>query len=390
MKVEKTFKLLIAGDVLPSGKNVKLFEEGNAEKIFGKEVCQLFADADYSIINYEGALTDSFDKQLKVDPILKAPVATIKGIKNLGVKAMALANNHVTDYCDKGYEDTIKTIESVGIEHVGTGHNINEIKTHLSTKIGDCRVCIYNVSETFFNVPGDRCAGCNLYDEWLVLNEIRELKKTHDYLVVIYHGGAEKFPYPTPMVRNRFHRLSDCGADFITAQHTHCIGCEEIYHDSYLLYGQGNFLFARMKHPMTKKGLITEISFAEGGRRPCDIKHYCVSVNEQDTVEYDNNQDLSSFYERSREIKDNFDSIISSYLQYAYYNPIVKNRYLVACKGDGFVNKLLLKFCPVYYMKHCLDKYNKRQILRMLISHEGERYSEDYSACLRYMLLNMK
>lgn len=35
------------------------------------------------------------------------------------------------------------------------------------------------------------------------------------------------------------------GADIITAQHTHCNGCEEWYNGTYLLYGQGNFLFSR-------------------------------------------------------------------------------------------------------------------------------------------------
>lgn len=388
MQEEKKYKLLIAGDLLPSGKNIKMFLEGDAGKVFGKKVCQMFMDAEYSIINLEGALTDSTDMQKKVDPILKAPIAAINGIKNLGVKAVALANNHVTDYCDTGYDDTIKTIVHAGIEYVGTGYNKKEIKTHLSICLGACKVCIYNVSETFFNVPGNNSAGCNLYDEWLVLNEIKELKKTHDYIVVIYHGGAEKFPYPTPMVRKRFHRMADCGADFITAQHTHCIGCEEKYQDSYLLYGQGNFLFARMKHPMTKEGLITEISFAKDDRKPCGINHYHIRVNERDVVEYDDIQDLSSFHERSREIQEDYDAIFARYLHYAYHNPIIKNRYLIACKGDGIVNKMLMRAFPKYYKNLCLDKYNQQQLLRLLVSHEGERYSEDYSACLRYMLFH--
>ena len=70
MQEEKTYKLVIAGDLLPSGMNIKLFEEGDSEKIFGEKVCQLFLSADYSIINFEGALTDSTNMQLKVDPIL--------------------------------------------------------------------------------------------------------------------------------------------------------------------------------------------------------------------------------------------------------------------------------------------------------------------------------
>ncbi len=385
MQEKKTYKLLIAGDVLPSGNNIKLFEDGDMEKIFGKQVSRLFFDADFSIINLEGALTDSVDMRQKVDPILKAPIATINGIKNLGVSAVALANNHVTDYLDKGYTDTIRTIENAGIQHVGSGYNKEEVRTHLSLSLGSRRICIYNVSETFFNVPGRDSAGCNLYDEWLVLNEIADLKKTHDYLIVIYHGGAEKFPYPTPLVRQRFHRMADCGADFISAQHTHCIGCEEKYKGAYLLYGQGNFLFSRMKNPMTKEGLITVLEFSEQETRPSGITHHLIRVNEQDVVQYDENQDLSFFYERSREIQDE-DAIYAKYHYYAYHNPIVKNRYLIACRGGGFMNKILMRFFPSYYKNKCLDRYNRQQLLRLIIAHEGERYSEDYSACLHYML----
>ena len=147
---KKTYKIVIAGDLLPSGKNIKLFQEGNAKSIFGEQICQLFLNADYSIINLEGALTYSVDMQLKVDPILKAPISAIKGIKKLGVKAVALANNHITDYCNKGYDDTIKTLEEAGIQYVGAGPNKNSIKKSLSINFGNRKICIYNVSETFF------------------------------------------------------------------------------------------------------------------------------------------------------------------------------------------------------------------------------------------------
>jgi len=383
-KNKNTHNIVLAGDLLPSGKNVELFEKGDAEKIFGQDVCHLFSDADFSIINLEGALTDSAEKQLKVDPILKAPIATINGVKNLGVKAVALANNHITDFCDKGYDDTIKTLEKAGIQHVGSGYNENCIKTHFSLQLGNRKVGIYNVSETFFNSPNEKSAGCNLYDEWVVLNEIIELKKTHDYIIVIYHGGAEEFPYPTPLVRKRFHRMADCGADFITAQHTHCIGCEEWYKDSYLLYGQGNFLFARMHNPITKQGLVTEISFDDINENSFKVKHHRIHVSDQELLVYDENQDFSDFIARSHEIK-NCEDLEAKYRQFAFHNPKIKNRNLTACKGNSFLYKVLAKYFPCYY-KERLEKYDQHQLLRMLISHEGERYREDFSACLHVML----
>ena len=266
----ESIRIIVAGDLLPSVNNYELFEKGDANELFSEEICRLFADADFSIANLEGPLTDSECPQKKAGPAIKAPTKTVTGIKNLGLSAVALANNHVTDYLQQGVEDTVRVLELSEIKHVGIvagGGNLSGGKKYLSLDEKGKKVCIYNVSETFFNQPDQDGLGANTYDEWIVCNEIKELKKSHDFLIVIYHGGAEYLPYPSPQTKTRFHRMADCGADFITAQHTHCIGCEEWYKGSYLLYGQGNFLFARQKkYPgLTKDGLVSEVCISDEG-----------------------------------------------------------------------------------------------------------------------------
>ena len=72
-------------------------------------------------------------------------------------------------------------------------------------------------------------------------------------------------------------------------------------------------------------------------------------------------------------------------MQNASNNPKIKNRNLTACKGNNFIYKVLAKYFPGYYKKR-LEEYDQQQLLRMLISHEGERYREDFSACLNGML----
>lgn len=383
----KSYKILIAGDMLPSAKNSDFFAKGDSNAIFGQKICQLFKDADFSIINLEGALTNSEQQQEKVGPSLKAPTETIAGIKNLGVTALALANNHIMDYCDQGYHDTISTVENAGILHVGTGTSCDDVKPHLSINLGSKRICIYNVSETFFNQPGEKTPGVNRYDEWIVLNEIRELKRHHDYIIVIYHGGVEEFPYPSPLVMKRFHRMADCGADFITAQHTHCIGCEEHYNNSYLLYGQGNFLFDRMKSPISKHGLITQISFSE---ERIDIKHHCISVSNMGIMQYDDRQDFSDFKRRSDEIND-MRFVVDKYEEFAYNYPRIISRNLRAFRGRSLVRKILSKILPSsLFRKYFLENYSPRQLLLMKYSLMLERPNEDITACLKYMMKNKK
>ena len=381
----KSIKIIVAGDILPSEGNIDLFEKGDAKTLFGKEICQLFAASDYSIVNLEGPLTDCIIPQQKNGPVIKAPMSTILGIKNLGVSAVAMANNHLTDYLQQGLIDTIKVIQNAGLEYVGVVSYNGQSKIsrkYLSFKINEYSVCIYNVSETFFNSPSKDMDGANVYDEWIVLNEIKDLKKNHDYLIVIYHGGAEYLPFPTPKTRTRFHRMAECGADFITAQHTHCIGCEEWYKGSYLLYGQGNFLFARQKmYPMlTKEGLVTEIIITEQG---FTVNNHKVNII-GNLLSYDKFQDLAAFKKRSSCV-DNTEFIIEQY-QELKTNEIMRE-YLIAAKGGYPFQRITKRLFP-NSVKHPESTYSRKQILRNIDVLQGERRCEDMYYVWKYLLDN--
>lgn len=379
----KPVKILVAGDLIPSENNFELFEKGDAEALFGKEICQMFADADFSIANLEGALTDSTVMQQKDGPGIKAPKTTIAGIKNLGLSALALANNHITDYLQQGIDDTLNVLDEAEILHIGIAPRAcNPIPpdSHLSLTINDKKICVYNVSETFFNSPTKKMDGAYVYDEWIVLNKIKELKQCHDFLIVIYHGGAEYLPYPTPQTRTRFHRMADCGADFITAQHTHCVGCEEWYNGSYLLHGQGNFLFARQKkYPnLTKRGLVAEIRINDGG---FFVKNHIVNIVDN-VLRYDEKQDLTAFYERSKRMSDE-DFVIDQFTKVKVEE--IMRKYLIAAKGDYPLRKITRRLFP-NSVKHPESTYTFTQILYNFNILQGERRREDMYYVWKYLL----
>ena len=367
----ENYRILIAGDLLPWDNNFNLFESGDAKTLFGDELCQMFQKADYSIVNLEGPLTDSIIRQSKIGPVIKAGKKTIIGIKALGVKAVAMANNHVTDYMQQGIIDTFTTLDENGIQYVGAGLDSRHVSTHLSIEGGGKRICIYNVSETFFNAPTSTSAGVNLYDEYQVCNELRELKKEHDYIIVIYHGGAEYFPYPTPQTRQRFHRMVDSGADLITAQHTHCIGCEEYYGGAYLLYGQGNFLFAKQTiKSMTKEGFVLELVFGDSIEI---IKHH-VELTENACVQLTDYKQQQEFDERSERIF-NDDYIIQQYEMLKPDNII--DSYLLAFKGRAFFLDKFKRFITNKMWRKVIESYSPKQIMRNQFVLNSDRARED-------------
>lgn len=378
-----SYKIIIAGDILPSEGTVALFERGDSRVLFDDKIRDLFHSACFSIVNLEGPLTDAKEKQVKVGPVLKASMASVKGLKDLGVTCVALANNHFTDYKDEGCRDTINALNEAEILHVGGGSSIHERNVFINFVVGSRKVCVYNVSETFFNVLDDN-SGVNIYDDFRVCDDIVKLKRECDYLIVIYHGGAEMFPYPTPMVRKRFHRMADCGADFISAQHTHCIGCQEEYNNSILLYGQGNFFFPRMKSSVAQSGLITTIDFS-GDKT--SIYHQCVSLSEGKLTPSGENI-MEGFRLRSRELADDV-CVQRKYENFISNNKDLMSKYYRAYSGTSIFDKLIYKISRLLYYQYVEKKYSDEQLRRIVFSLESDRMREDVT-CLWKTLLNKK
>ncbi len=282
-------RILLAGDLFPTEENVALFADGDVERLFGSDLCRLFAGADLAVCNMEGSLTDRPGTCRKTGPVKVAPCRAVEAYKRLGIQVCLLANNHVTDGGTEGVLDTLLSLEDAGIRAIGAGMDADSIAHSFVQTVAGMRIGFYNVAETMYNRPGKETPGVWLYDEWLVCREIEALKRQCDFLVVAYHGGIEKYPYPSPETRKRFHRMAESGADLVIAQHTHCIGAEEMYKGARLMYGQGDFLLKNYLPGKTDTGLVLELRIDKGNVSL--VRHLVRSV-EHRFVRYDDHQDL--------------------------------------------------------------------------------------------------
>ncbi len=294
----KNTKIIIAGDLLPMSCNYDLFRAGDTKSLFGEKLCSLFDSADYRVCNLEGCFTDSDNPIEKIGPNIKAPTDTVNAIKKLGIDYATLGNTHSMDYGRDGYIDTCKTLSDNNIGYFGWGDNSSSVKSYAEINDSGRKIVLYNVTEQFENAPREDYPGVNLYDEYRVCQEIKQLKEQSDFLIVFYHGGIEGTHYNSEKMRNRFHRMADNGADVVISQHTHAVGEEENYKNSYFLYGQGNFCFHFRNDvtPLLAEGLVLEIDITDGS---FSAKPHRILRTEKGCV-YDEKQDLSDFYARSK------------------------------------------------------------------------------------------
>ncbi len=358
-------KIVIGGDFFPRS-GLEQFANAEIEQLFSERIITLFKEADYSVCNLEGALTNHEQKIPKCGPSIKAPPETIGAIKRLGIDCVTLANNHVLDYGSQGYLDTCATLKANDILFFGAGENRQSINPYLQVTIKGKTFIFYGVSETVFNIPDEHTAGANLYDEYRVCNEIKTLRAQCDYLIVLYHGGVEYFQFPTAWVRTRFHRMADCGASIVIAQHTHCIGTQESYRGSYLLYGQGNFHFVQQnEQSVTQTGLLLEVDFAEEGY---SVKPHLISMADN-CARYDETQDLTSFHERNKRLEDG-DIFVKEFSEYSEKWMI---KWLLEFRGRRRLDRLLKRILSrQQFAAYLRRNYEDFKVLRMLEHVRGE------------------
>ena len=363
--------LLIGADIVPTKSNQSLFEKRDAETLVGKELLSLLEQSSYNIFNLEVPLTDVSDPIEKQGPNLIASVSSSAGLKALFIHLLTIANNHIMDQGDTGLLSTVEALTKAGIHSVGAGRNPEEAGKPFLFRFADRKVGVYACAEHEFSIVGKEKPGANPFDPLWTLEHISELKKNSDYVIVLYHGGKEHYRYPSPNLQKVCRRIADSGADLVICQHSHCVGCEEKYKGSTIVYGQGNFLFDDTDNEFWNTGLLIFVD-----------EKFCVSylplMKQANTVRLAEGEAgeeiIRAFLCRSDEIlTEGF--IEKKYTEFAAQQ---YTNYLNALAGRrGFLFRLLNKLTGGRYRKHYLEKtYDRKARLRIENYLECEAHRE--------------
>ncbi len=157
--------------------------------------------------------------------------------------AVCLANNHIMDYGEEAFDDTIDFLNSNDIKYFGAGTEKNNFNNQL----------ILNIDSKLVSISGYCCRSTNgvygiNYSKGSAVLDLKLIKKDlseheADFKIVQLHWGMEDIPYPTYKDVQLAHQIIDCGADLIIGHHAHMIQSSEIYKGKYIFYGLGNCIF---------------------------------------------------------------------------------------------------------------------------------------------------
>lgn len=365
--------IIIGADLVPTKTNAELFSMGEAVELVGEELYSLINEAELSVFNLETPLADTPTPIKKSGPNLIAPTDTAKGYKSLGVKLLTLANNHILDQGEEGLRSTVAALDKCDVEYFGAGDTLDAASKPYEHVIGGKRFGIYACVEHEFSTVTEGTAGANPYDPLESFDAVQTLRKTCDYVIVLYHGGKEYLRYPSPELQRICRKFVDKGADLVICQHSHCVGCEEKYNGGTVVYGQGNFLFDYSDNECWMTGVLVELDDGLNvSYIPIEKKKNKVRLAKGKRAE----RILDGFNTRSEEIKtEGF--VRAKYTEFAeekYYG------YLQAMSGIskfGIMFRAINKITRGNHLKRFLDKrYSAKNLLTLQNIIECEAHRE--------------
>lgn len=232
---------------------------GNDYSYIFKNVKPIFSKDDYTLVNLETTFTNStekVDKGASVQFHFKGPKEYSNILIEGSIEGVTVANNHIYDYGQKGFNDTINALKEKKIDITGEGHIIK--KTIKGFKFGFLGYQAWDNSEN---------------TKAKIKKDIDDLKALGTQIIIPYfHWGIERENKPTNYQVDLAHFSIDNGATMVLGSHPHVIQGLENYKGKLIAYSLANFAFGGNSNPQDKKTFILQGKFNFSDNSLSDIE----------------------------------------------------------------------------------------------------------------------
>lgn len=257
----KTTILRFGGDVMMTSYFADYIAMHGIDYMW-KDVSNLFKSADYSFVNLETSISTRGNSNKPEGYGFRSNPNTLQGLVNAGIDFVTIANNHVFDYGEYAFYDTMKHLDEYNIGYTGAGKNIEEASKIYYKEIDDIKFSFISATQVLGNTiweatdtnPGLLSLKEHNYN--LIKTKIKEAKQNSDYVILNLHWGIEYNIYPEQFQIDLAHELIDSGADIIVGHHPHVLQGIEHYNDGIIFYSIGNFNFLVSEKNTTETGVF--------------------------------------------------------------------------------------------------------------------------------------
>jgi len=297
-----------AGDLmLDRGSGNILIDEG-VEGILGK-TADYYKRSDLNLVNLEGAVSNRGAKAAKSYNFRFDP-QTVPPLKAANINAVLLANNHIFDYGEIAFLDTLEHLEKNEIAILGVGRDITAAAAPFVFTTEGLEIRVFGIASfprertgwdgasfsATVNKAGMLFAGQDSID----LLKKNFIKKDGVLNVLLFHGGYEWTWKPDSNTRSLYTDLAHSGADLIIGSHPHTVQGFEWLDGKLVFWSLGNYVFAGM-HDMYggEEGLLIRLGYV--GKTPIYFEPVPVLIKGPRS-DIGKAEQLKRFYKLSREL----------------------------------------------------------------------------------------
>lgn len=223
-------------------------QDDDLEKVIDPAYLDAMRSADLCWINNEFTYSSRGNPLPGKAYTFRAAPENVAFLQEMGVDIAGLANNHIYDYGEDAFLDTLDTLDAAGIPYVGAGHDLTEASAPVYLTADGVTIAYVAASRAEKNIMTPEAAAdspgiLRCYDNTLFLEAIEEAAENADFVIALPHWGTE---YSTELEEPQIsgaRAYIDAGADAVIGAHTHCLQGITSYNGKPVVYSLGNIWF---------------------------------------------------------------------------------------------------------------------------------------------------
>ena len=277
----QTTSLLFVGDIMLSRHIGELSEVHGPDFPFVL-IATTTKAADITFANLENPVS-SRGKNVGSIYSFRASPRVLSGLKQAGFDVVSLANNHIWDYSEEAFLDTLTHLSEHKINFIGVGKNYDEAHQPVIISKNGVRVAYFAYTDLTlpFLIKPNSAPAVAFPDLAVIKRSIGEIisEKRADIIVISFHWGNEYETVPEENQTSFAHSIIDAGAHIVVGHHPHVVQPIERYKNGVIAYSLGNFIFDQNFSPDTGRGLMLKIEVNREGI--VSVEELSIRFNEQ-------------------------------------------------------------------------------------------------------------
>ena len=261
--------ITFVGDIMMD-RGVRRSVEQNMQGDYGLlfKNASYLTESDITFANLEGPVAaTTTGKNVGSKFSFRMEPKSIGALKGAGFDIVSFANNHVGDYGQAAFTETLSRLRESGMVAAGAGSTATDAASVRIISVRGMKIGFLAASDVGpqWMKATATTPGILLASDPKLSTIISDAKKQVDVLVVSFHFGNEYSPVSARQI-SLAHKAVDSGADIVVGAHPHVMQKIEWYkpfgsaQGKPIFYSLGNFIFDQSFSPHTLRGMVARVS----------------------------------------------------------------------------------------------------------------------------------